>query len=72
MSTKTISIRDDVHKRLAEAKRQDESFSDLIDRLLKKESPDLSVFFGSLKNSDLLDEIEEDSKRIRASARSRV
>lgn len=72
MSTKTISIRDDVHKRLVEAKRQDESFSDLIDRLLKKESPDLSVFFGSLKNSDLLDEIEEDSKRIRASARSRV
>ena len=72
MSTKTISIRDDVHKRLVEAKRQDESFSDVIDRLLKKESPDLSVFFGSLKNSDLLDEIEEDSKRIRASARSRV
>lgn len=72
MSTKTISIRDDVHKRLVEAKRQDESFSDLIDRLLKKESPELSVFFGSLKNSDLLDEIEEDSKRMRASARSRV
>ncbi len=72
MSTKTISIRDDVHKRLVEAKRQDESFSDVIDRLLKKENADLSVFFGSLKNSDLLDEIEEDSKRIRASARSRV
>ena len=72
MSTKTISIRDDVHRRLVEAKRQDESFSDLIDRLLKKESPDLSAFFGSLKNSDLLDEIEEDSKRMRASARSRV
>lgn len=72
MSTKTISIRDDVHRRLVEAKRQDESFSDVIDRLLKKENADLSVFFGSLKNSDLLDEIEEDSKRIRASARSRV
>ena len=72
MSTKTISIRDDVHRRLVEAKRQDESFSDVIDRLLKKENADLSVFFGSLKNSDLLDEIEEDSKRMRASARSRV
>ena len=72
MSTKTISIRDDVHRRLVEAKRQNESFSDVIDRLLKKENADLSVFFGSLKNSDLLDEIEEDSKRIRASARSRV
>jgi len=72
MSTKTISIRDDVHRRLVEAKRQDESFSDVIDRLLKKENADLSAFFGSLKNSDLLDEIEEDSKRIRASARSRV
>jgi predicted CopG family antitoxin len=69
MSTKTISIRDDVHKRLVEAKRQDESFSDVIDRLLKKENADLSVFFGSLKNSDLLDEIEEDSKRMRASSK---
>ncbi len=51
---------------------QDESLSDVIDRLLKKEKPDLSQFFGALRNSELLDEIEEDSKRMRASARFRI
>jgi predicted CopG family antitoxin len=71
MGTKTISIRDDVYRLLKESKRENESFSDVIERLLKKEKPDLSIFFGALKDSELLDEIEEDSKRIRASARSR-
>jgi predicted CopG family antitoxin len=46
--------------------------SDVIERLLKKEKRDLSAFFGALKNSELLDEIEEDSKRIRACARSGI
>jgi predicted CopG family antitoxin len=72
MSTKTISIKDDVYRQLMETKREDESLSDVIERLLKKEKTDLSAFFGALKNSELLDEIEEDSKRIRASARSRI
>lgn len=72
MSTITISITEDVHRRLVEAKMQDESLSDVIDRLLKKEKPDLSQFFGALRNSELLDEIEEDSKRMRASARFRI
>jgi predicted CopG family antitoxin len=72
MSTKIISIEDNVYKKLVETKRDDESISDVIERLLKKEKTDLSAFFGALKNSELLDEIEEDSKRIRASARSRI
>lgn len=72
MSTITISITEDVHRRLVEAKMQDESLSDVIDRLLKKEKSDLSQFFGALRNSELLDEIEEDSKRMRASARFRI
>ena len=72
MSTKIISIEDNVYKKLVETKREGESISDVIERLLKKEKTDLSAFFGALKNSELLDEIEEDSKRIRASARSRI
>jgi predicted CopG family antitoxin len=54
-----------------ETKREDESLNEVIERLMKKEKTD-SAFFGALKNSELLDEIEENSKRIRAYARSRI
>jgi predicted CopG family antitoxin len=40
MSSKNISIRDDVYRELSEAKGPDESFSDVIDRLLEKDSED--------------------------------
>lgn len=40
MSSKNISIRDDVYRELKEAKGPDESFSDVIDRLLDKDSED--------------------------------
>lgn len=46
-------------------KRERESFSDVIDRLLKKEKRDLSVYFGVLENKKLLEELEEDSRKIR-------
>lgn len=35
MGSKTISIPDDVYRRLAEEKRAGESFGDVIDRLMK-------------------------------------
>ncbi len=69
MSSKTISIRDDIYKSLKDAKRKDESFSDVIERLLKKDKIDLSEYFGSLKDNSLLDALEEDSRKIRAMAR---
>jgi len=34
MGTKNISIRDDVYRKLKDSKRDDESFSDAIDRLM--------------------------------------
>lgn len=34
MGTKNISIRDDVYRKLSDSKREDESFSDAIDRLM--------------------------------------
>jgi len=72
MASKTISISDDVYKLLKDAKRDEESFSDVIKRLLKKDKADLSEYFGALKDNPLLDELEEDSKKIRAMARHRT
>jgi len=72
MASKTISIRDDVYGLLKGAKKEEESFSDAIERLLKKDKVDLSQYFGALKDSPLLDKIEEDSKKVREMARSRV
>ena len=72
MASKTISIRDDVYDLLKGAKREDESFSDAIVRLLKKDRVDLTQYFGALKDSPLLDKIEEDARKVREMARSRV
>ena len=72
MASKTISIRDDVYKLLKDAKREEESFSDAIERLLKKDKVNLSEYSGALKEDPFLDRLEADSKRIRETARSRV
>ncbi len=72
MASKTISIRDDVYDLLKGAKREDESFSDAIERLVRKDRTDLSEYFGALKDSPLLDKIEADSKMVREMARSRI
>ncbi len=72
MAYKTISISDDVYKLLKDARRDEESFSDVIRRLLKKDKTELSEYFGALKDNPLLDELEEDSRKIRAMARHRT
>jgi predicted CopG family antitoxin len=71
MGVKTISIRDEIYEKLRNARREGESFSDAIDRLLKRDRADLSKYFGALKESDLLDELEEDSRKMRENARQR-
>lgn len=45
MASKNISIPDDVYRRLAEEKREGESFGDVIDRLMKGRP--LSEFSGA-------------------------
>lgn len=72
MASKTISIRDNVYKLLKDARRDDESISDVIDILLKKDKADLSEYFGSLKDNPLLDALEDDSRKIRAMAKPRT
>ncbi len=62
MGTKTISIMDDVHRLLVVNRYEDESFSDVIRRTLKKKRK-LSEFAGVWNNiSDK--EIEEINKNI--------
>ena len=72
MASKNISIRDDVYKLLKDSRRDEESFSDVIERLLKKDKINLSEYFGSLKGNPLLDKLDADSKRIREMARPRT
>lgn len=72
MATKTISIREEVYDVLKSLKRENESFSEVIGKLAKKRKSDLSQYFGVLKDSRVLNEIEEDYKKIRASARQRT
>ena len=65
MGRKTISIRKDTYGRLRSAKRKGEGFNDVIHRLLKNEKVDLSVYFGVLKDEEVLEGLEEDSRKIR-------
>ena len=59
MGVKTITIRDDVYDLLAKIKREGESFSDVILRLIRRES-NIMDFFGILKESEVLEELEKD------------
>jgi len=68
---KTISIRDDIYRKLVEMKEEGESFSDVIEKLLKRRKIDIRKYFGVLKDSEVLDEIEK-SLEMRKSARFRI
>ena len=48
MGTKTIGLREDVYERLKARKRDDESFTDLVDRLIDETTADWRETFGSL------------------------
>ena len=49
-------------------KREGESFSYMIDRLLRREKFNLKEYFGAIKDEDLLRGLEEDSRKIRESS----
>ena len=63
MGTKTIGIRDDVYERLKARKREDESFTDLTNRILDEMTVDWREGFGTLseRDADELEQIVEDS-----------
>jgi len=49
MATKTIGVREEVYNRLASEKREGESFSDTIERLVEQAQSDWRSSFGKLQ-----------------------
>lgn len=52
MPTKTIGIREEVYERLRARKRNDESFTDVIDRLIDESDGDWRDGFGSISSEE--------------------
>lgn len=52
MATKTIGITEEVYERLKARKREDESFTDLVDRLMDEARPDWRAGFGMLSEDE--------------------
>lgn len=61
MPTKTIRVSEDVYDRLKARKRDDESFTDLLDRLVDEER-DIYAGFGAWE--DAAEEMEETHERM--------
>ncbi len=72
MGTKTLSIREETYEMLKGEKREGESFSDVIDRLMRREKFNLADYFGAIEDEELLRGLEEDARKIRELSRSRV
>ncbi|BFI73684.1 antitoxin [Nanoarchaeota archaeon] len=67
---RTIMIRDEVYEKLRKLKRKGESFSDLIERLIKlrkkrenKVKKLLEKYAGTLEDDELVKIIEEERKK---------
>ncbi|MDW8014193.1 MAG: antitoxin VapB family protein [Archaeoglobaceae archaeon] len=68
---KTITLRDEVYEKLLRLKRENESFSDVIEKLIERKEFKIENYFGILKESKVLDEIEK-MLELRKSARLRT
>lgn len=73
MGSKNISVRDDVYRALKEARGEDESFSDVIERLLRSREGEHSLYglVGILDEADA-DRVREDAERFRESVDERL
>jgi len=69
---KTITIRDETYHSLVTLKEKDDNFSDVIDRLISTKNRDIRDYAGALKDSKVLDELEDLTKKIRTSGKARV
>lgn len=72
MGVKNISIKDKVYESLKKEKQDDESFSDVIQKLMDKREVKLKDFYGSLRDSLVLDEMKERIKESRKEVRFRL
>jgi predicted CopG family antitoxin len=71
MSSKTISLKEETYERLRRKKGDDESFSDVIDRVLDEEEHPLYGLVG-LAEEDEIDRIRDGSQSFRADIDSRI
>jgi predicted CopG family antitoxin len=55
MGTKTIGIREEVYERLKAQKRDDESFTDTVERLIEESTADWRESFGTLDATEAAD-----------------
>lgn len=55
MGTKTIGVHEEVYERLRARKRDDESFTELLDRLLDESTPGWREGFGTLSADEATD-----------------
>ncbi len=64
MGSKTISLKDSAYEALLSLKDEDESFSDVIEKLTKEKTPDYSDFNGILseKTVESIKEMKEKRK----------
>ncbi|RLI76626.1 antitoxin [Archaeoglobales archaeon] len=56
-------MKDDVYEELLKLKKEGESFSDVIRKLIKGKDFTLERYFGMLEDSEVVDEIEKYVKR---------
>lgn len=74
MVVKTITVTEDAYKALKMVKRDSESFSDTIKRIVNDKKTDISKFFGILskeEGDELAKAIKENRKRFDRDARER-
>lgn len=71
MGTKTVGIREEVYERLCARKRDDESVSDLVDRLIDDSGGDWREGFGTLSTAEA-ETLREAAARARGESDGRV
>ena len=69
---KTITLRDDTYHSLLILKEGNDSFSDVINRLISKKNRDIREYAGALRDSKVLDELHTFTKKMRSSGRARI
>ena len=67
MTAKNMAIREDVYRRLKEAKREGESFSDVIERVLERRES-LLPLWGALTGSKEWEALEREIRSVREKA----
>ncbi|MEY7851229.1 antitoxin VapB family protein [Natrarchaeobius sp. A-rgal3] len=67
MGTKTIGLREDVYERLHARKRDGESFTDLVDRLIDESETHWEETFGTLPREEA-DDLEVIAERSRSAS----